>query len=158
MFLKFSGISYGMPYLVLLPSLIVGLALSVHDMRSRVVSRSWVVSGYVIQLMTLMARACFDGSWGIVVQAVMISVICAAMQALMACIRPEALGFGDVTTTFLTGLAVGTRGLFATALWWLLMGALGCACLLVAHLRGHRSIAFAPVIFASGLTAVMCSA
>ena len=67
------------------------------------------------------------------------------------------LGFGDVTTTLLMGLAVGMFGLFAVVSWWLAIGVVGL-CWITLWTRfdpqKHTSYAgrtpFAPAIVTTG--------
>ena len=100
-----------MGYLVALPSLLCGLAISVEDIRCRRVPRLWVAVGCLLQLVALIVAALLGNDLFLVLQAALFAVLCAAVQCGLALVRPGALGFGDVTVTLLMGLAVGTAGL-----------------------------------------------
>ena len=114
-----------MGYLVALPSLLCGLAISVEDIRCRRVPRLWVAVGCLLQLVALIVAALLGNDLFLVLQAALFAVLCAAVQCGLALVRPGALGFGDVTVTLVMGLAVGTAGLWGVVVWWLAMGVLG---------------------------------
>lgn len=107
--------------------------MSASDIRSRRVPLPWIGAGLVLQLATLAAWAWHGGNWTPPAMGIALGGLSALAQLLLATVRPGALGFGDVTTTALVGLAVGSLGPTATALWWLLMGLLGLMALGVAH-------------------------
>ncbi|OZG66945.1 peptidase A24 [Bifidobacterium aquikefiri] len=129
--------------------------MSVHDVQCRRIPRLWILCGFLAQLLAYAIWMIQGGSMAVIVEALLISLLSALVQLLLALLRPGALGFGDVTCTLLIGLAVGSQGIFRSALWWLIMGLLGCCCLVWAHMRGLDSIAYAPVIVSSGLIATV---
>lgn len=111
--------------------------MSVTDLRSRRVPLPWVCAGVVAQLAALVLWACLGGGWRPLAMGTALGALSALVQLLLATVRPGALGFGDVTATALVGLAVGSLGLEAAALWWLLMGMLGLMALGLARLRAR---------------------
>ena len=164
-----------MSLLPLLPSLIAGLAVSASDLRSRRVPLAWVCAGIGAQIVALVAWCVRSADWSALVAAVGLGSLSTLIQLSLALIRPGALGFGDVTATALVGVAVGSLGPIATAMWWLSMGALGLAFMMGSAIVRHdrdshdgdpdaddrragdepASIPFAPVIVAAGtLTAL----
>lgn len=145
-------------YLVLLPGLLCGAAVSVTDVRSRRVPRSWVAGGYVAQLAALVAWAVAANELFTVLTAVVISLGAAVLQLLLGLVRPGSLGFGDVTITLVIGLAVGAAGWTATLLWWVAMGVIGLGAIGVGTRLGHADVPFAPVIVVSGAVGVALSA
>ena len=151
-----------MRYLLLLPSLIAGLAVCVEDVRARRVPRLWVAAGWLVQLVVLIVAyvwsirvaggavpgAAIDSDPGMQpganaepaetwerVQhpAISLALSLGSGLVLWLCgrVRRGSLGLGDVTCTVLMGLAVGSLGLDAVAVWWLAMSVLGLAGLMV---------------------------
>ena len=150
-----------MPYLIYLPGLLCGLALSAEDVRRRRVPRVWVVAGVVAQLIADCIWAAMNNDFFAVVQALLFAVLCAGVQCLLALAKPGALGLGDVTAMLPLGVAVGMRGLFAVLIWWLALGAVGLA--LVAfwtrfdpqqHTPYRGKTPFVPAIFVAAIIAV----
>ncbi|KAB8293576.1 peptidase A24 [Bifidobacterium avesanii] len=143
-----------MSCLVLLPSLLCGAAVCVSDVRSRRVPRAWIAAGWLAQLLALVVWAVVANQLFTVMIAVVISVGAALLQLLLGLIVPGSLGFGDVTATFMVGLAVGAVGWLAVLYWWLGMGALGLATIAVGRRMGIRDVPFAPAIVVAGIVAV----
>ncbi len=117
----------GMWYLICLPSLLCGLALSVEDVRARRIPRPWIAAGCTVQIVTNIVYAVSVNSLYLVLQALLFAALSAVLQCALALIKPGALGFGDVTSTLLIGLAVGMFGLDAIIVWWLAMALVGLA-------------------------------
>ena len=117
----------GMWYLICLPSLLCGLALSVEDVRARRIPRPWIAAGCTVQIVTNIVYAVSVNSPYLVLQALLFAALSAVLQCALALIKPGALGFGDVTSTLLIGLAVGMFGLDAIIVWWLAMALGGLA-------------------------------
>ena len=115
----------GMWYLICLPSLLCGLTLSVEDIRARRIPRSWVTAGCTVQIMANIVYAVSTNSLYLVLQALLFATLSAVLQCALALVKPGALGFGDVTSTLLIGLAVGMFGLDAMIVWWLAMALVG---------------------------------
>lgn len=166
-----------MSLLPLLPSLIAGLAVSASDLRSRRVPLAWVCAGIGAQIVTLMVCCARSADWSALVAAVGLGTLSALVQLSLALIRPGALGFGDVTATALIGVAIGSLGPVATAMWWLAMGSLGLALMMGTAIVHHGSdphdgnpdaddcagdgpvsIPFAPVIVAAGILTALIMA
>ena len=114
-----------MPYLIYLPGLLCGLALSAEDVRRRRVPRPWVAAGAAAQLIADCLWAAADNDFFIVMQALLFAALCVGVQCLLAVARPGTLGLGDVTAMVPVGLAVGMRSLTAIIVWWLALGAIG---------------------------------
>ena len=150
-----------MGYLVALPSLLCGLAISVEDIRCRRVPRLWVAVGCLLQLVALIVAALLGNDLFLVLQAALFAVLCAAVQCGLALVRPGGLGFGDVTVTLLMGLAVGTAGLWGVVVWWLAMGVLGLVWMLLWRRFDWQGdtpyagkVPFAPVIVVAATVAL----
>lgn len=79
-FLATSVYPTGMGYLVALPSLLCGLAISVEDIRCRRVPRLWVAVGCLLQLVALIVAALLGNDLFLVLQAALFAVLCAAVQ------------------------------------------------------------------------------
>lgn len=147
----------GMWYMICLPSLLCGLAVSVEDIRSRRIPRTWVAAGCVVQIIVNLIYALYANALFLALQALLFAALSAALQCTLALVKPGSLGFGDVTTTLLMGLAVGMFGLFAVVSWWLAVGVVGL-CWIALWTRfdpqKHTSYAgrtpFAPAIVATG--------
>ncbi|MDF7665151.1 peptidase A24 [Bifidobacterium sp. ESL0745] len=114
-----------MAYIAVLPSLICGLALALEDIRRFRVPRTWVATGVLTQLAVFLAFSVFEHNPAKVLLPLGYALFSAAIQFLLSRLKPGALGFGDVTASFLTGLAIGSFGLMPYLYWWLLMGVLG---------------------------------
>ncbi|OZG69291.1 prepilin peptidase [Bifidobacterium eulemuris] len=154
-----------MSYLACLPSLLCGLALCVEDVRHRRVPRAWVAAGSLAQLLAIIVVAVAENNAFVIVQSLLFALLCAAVQGVLALIRPGALGFGDVTCTFAIGLAVGMFGLFAVVVWWLAMGAFGLLWMAgwlrfdpQRHTPYRGKVPFVPVIVVAAVVAVACAA
>ena len=117
----------GMWYLICLPSLLCGLALSVEDVRARRIPRPWIAAGCTVQIVMNIVYAVSVNSLYLVLQALLFAALSAVLQCALALLKPGALGFGDVTSTLLIGLAVGMFGLDAIIVWWLAMALVGLA-------------------------------
>ncbi|KAB7791233.1 peptidase A24 [Bifidobacterium leontopitheci] len=116
-----------MTYLALLPGLICGIAVGAEDLRRRRVPRLWIAAGSAAQMIAVVILALATNTMFLAVQAPAFALLCAILQTGLALARPRALGFGDVTCTFMVGLSVGLLGLEAVVAWWLAMGVLGLA-------------------------------
>ncbi|WEV68184.1 prepilin peptidase [Bifidobacterium sp. ESL0769] len=150
-----------MAYIAALPSLICGLALVVEDIRRFRVPRTWVVTGVLIQLVFFIALSIIERNPAKVLLPLGYALLSAAIQFLLSRLKPGALGFGDVTTSFLVGLAVGSFGLMPYLYWWLLMGALGLLWIplypkLIKH-SSHKA-PFVPIIVFAGIIATLIPA
>ena len=144
-------------YMICLPSLLCGLAVSVEDIRSRRIPRTWVAAGCVVQIIVNLKYALYANTLFLALQALLFAALSAALQCALALMKPGSVGFGDVTTTLLMGLAVGMFGLFAVVSWWLAIGVVGL-CWITLWTRfdpqKHTSYAgrtpFAPAIVTTG--------
>ena len=103
----------GMWYMICLPSLLCGLAISVEDIRSRRIPRAWIATGCTAQIIVNLIYALSINTLYLALQAILFAVLSAVLQCALALVKPGSLGFGDVTATLLMGLAVGMFGLFA---------------------------------------------
>ncbi|MCI1983948.1 MAG: hypothetical protein LKJ47_04140 [Bifidobacteriaceae bacterium] len=161
-----------MHYLSLMPSLIAAVLLCVTDVRTRRVPRSVVAAGFVSQILVFAAVALF--SWQKLGTAIVLALCCGLVQLVLTLIRPGAIGLGDATATTLMAVGIAMfHGIAGLCVWWLLMGLIGLATLLVSahscsHSRSHNhttdtqrgaaSIPFVPVIVAAAvLTYVMAA-
>lgn len=115
----------GMWYMICLPSLLCGLAISVEDIRSRRIPRAWIATGCTAQIIVNLIYALSINTLYLALQAILFAVLSAVLQYALALVKPGSLGFGDVTATLLMGLAVGMFGLFAVVFWWLAIGVVG---------------------------------
>jgi leader peptidase (prepilin peptidase)/N-methyltransferase len=88
---------------------------------------------------------------------IVIAVGSAAVQFAVACLKPGALGLGDVTCTLMAGLAVGWFGVVASLLWWCLMSVLGILSIAALARAKGSSIPFAPVITAAMFLTVIAA-
>ena len=109
----------GMWYMICLPSLLCGLAISVEDIRSRRIPRAWIATGCTAQIIVNLIYALSINTLYLALQAILFAVLSAVLQCALALVKPGSLGFGDVTATLLMGLAVGMFGLFG--LLWLVL-------------------------------------
>lgn len=115
----------GMWYMICLPSLLCGLAVSVEDVRARRVPRAWIAVGCMAQIIVNIIYALSVNALFLALQSLLFAVLAAVLQCALALIRPGALGFGDVTVTSVMGLGVGMFGLYAMVLWWLFIAVIG---------------------------------
>ena len=130
--------------------------MSYTDIRERRVPRRWIAAGYLIQLLALLIWCALNNQLFTVMIAVVISIGAAILQLLLGLIKPGALGFGDVTITLVIGLAVGSLGWMAVLYWWLAMGVIGMAAIVVnTRIRRKDDVPFAPVIVISGILATL---
>ncbi|WEV59795.1 peptidase A24 [Bifidobacterium sp. ESL0728] len=153
-----------MAYIAALPSLICGLALVVEDIRRFRVPRTWVTLGVLAQFAVFLAFSIIERNPAKVLFPLGYAALSAAIQFLLSRLKPGALGFGDVTASFLAGLAVGSFGLMSYLYWWLLMSTIG---LLWIHLypkfvetsstNPHKA-PFVPVIVTSAIIATFLGA
>lgn len=150
-----------MGYLVALPSLLCGLAISIEDIRHRRVPRLWVAVGCLLQLVAVIIAALAGNTLFLVIQSAIFALVCTVIQCGLALLKPGSLGFGDVTTTLVMGLAVGTTGLWGVVIWWLAMGALGLVWILFwQRFDWQRNtpyagkVPFAPVIVVAAVIAL----
>ena len=152
----------GMWYMICLPSLLCGLAVSIEDIRSRRIPRAWIALGCLAQISMNVIYALSINSLFLVLQALLFAILATALQFALALIKPGALGFGDVTTTLLVGLSVGMFGLLAVVAWWLAIGILGLLWLAIwtwidpqRHTRFAGKTPFAPAIVMAGAVGVL---
>ena len=127
----------GMWYMICLPSLLCGLAISVEDIRSRRIPRAWIATGCTAQIIVNLIYALSINTLYLALQAILFAVLSAVLQCALALVKPGSLGFGDVTATLLMGLAVGMFGLFAVVFW---LACDWCGRLVMARFVGHVSI------------------
>lgn len=92
-----------MPYLCYLPSLLFGIAVSAHDVRTRRIPRAWIACGVLCQLVAFIVAAAYAGRWEALAGALTGMVAGAGIQLALALIRPGAVGLGDVTLCALVG-------------------------------------------------------
>ena len=141
-------------YMICLPSLLCGLAVSVEDIRSRRIPRTWVAAGCVVQIIVNLIYALYANTLFLALQALLFAALSAALQCALALMKPGSVGFGDVTTTLLMGLAVGMFGLFAVVSWWLAIGLCWITLWTRFDPQKHTSYAgrtpFAPAIVTTG--------
>ncbi|MDF7641555.1 peptidase A24 [Bifidobacterium sp. ESL0784] len=151
-----------MAYIAVLPSLICGLTLVIEDIRRFRVPRTWVALGALIQLAIFLALSIVEHNPAKILLPLGYAALSAAIQYLLSRLKPGALGFGDVTASFLTGFAVGSFGLMPYLYWWLLMGALGLLWIplypKLAKPTNSRKAPFVPVIVFAGIIASLLSA
>ncbi|WEV74707.1 peptidase A24 [Bifidobacterium sp. ESL0798] len=150
-----------MAYIAALPSLICGLALALEDIRRFHVPRAWVALGVLIQLAVFLALSIVEHNPAKTLLPLGYAALSAAIQYLLSRLKPGALGFGDVTASFLAGLTVGSFGLMPYLYWWLLMGALGLLWILLWPKLAKSSspkAPFVPVIVLAAIIAVLLNA
>ena len=70
-----------------------------------------------MQIIVNLIYALYANALFLALQALLFAALSAALQCALALVKPGSLGFGDVTTTLLMGLAVGMFGLCWIALW-----------------------------------------
>ena len=147
----------GMWYMICLPSLLCGLAISVEDIRSRRIPRAWIATGCTAQIIVNLIYALSINTLYLALQAILFAVLSAVLQCALALVKPGSLGFGDVTATLLMGLAVGMFGLFAVVFWWLAIGVVGLLWLVLwtrfdpqKHTAYAGKTPFAPSLVAAG--------
>ena len=147
----------GMWYMICLPSLLCGLAISVEDIRSRRIPRAWIATGCTAQIIVNLIYALSINTLYLALQAILFAVLSAVLQCALALVKPGSLGFGDVTATLLMGLAVGMFGLFAVVFWWLAIGVVGLLWLVLVtrfdpqkHTAYAGKTPFAPALVAAG--------
>ena len=131
-------------YMICLPSLLCGLAVSVEDIRSRRIPRTWVAAGCVVQIIVNLIYALYANTLFLALQALLFAALSAALQCALALMKPGSVGFGDVTTTLLMGLSVGMFGLFAVVSWWLAIGVVGLCWITYGHVLIRKSILLTP--------------
>ncbi|KFI46771.1 hypothetical protein GA0061078_0525 [Bifidobacterium bohemicum] len=114
-----------MPYLVLMPSLICGIALSVSDLHNREVPRAWVALGALVQFTVFAVNASTGGGIIALLAPLLYALAAFGIQLAMGKLQPGSLGLGDATASFIVGQAVGFAGFEAFLIWWMVMGPLG---------------------------------
>ena len=151
----------GMWYMICLPSLLCGLAISVEDIRSRRIPRAWIATGCTAQIIVNLIYALSINTLYLALQAILFAVLSAVLQCALALVKPGSLGFGDVTATLLMGLAVGMFGLFAVVFWWLAIGVVGLLWLDLwtrfdpqKHTAYAGKTPFAPALVAAGANGI----
>lgn len=150
-----------MPYLCYLPSLLFGIAVSAHDVRTRRIPRAWIMCGVLCQLAAFAVAAAYAGRWGAFAGALTGMVAGACIQLALALVRPGALGLGDVTLCALVGCAVGGHSPTAFVLWWICMAAIGAVWIMMWQVLRHMPMTgahgkapYAPVIVAAAVSAI----
>ena len=93
------------------------MAVSVEDIRARRIPRMWIAVGCLAQVIVDITYALSVNSLFLALQALLFAALSAVLQCALALIKPGALGFGDVTTTLLIGLAISVLGLLWLAIW-----------------------------------------
>ena len=137
--------------MICLPSLLCGMAVSVEDIRARRIPRMWIAVGCLAQVIVDITYALSVNSLFLALQALLFAALSAVLQCALALIKPGALGFGDVTTTLLIGLAVGMFGLFPVVFWWL---AIWTRFDPQKHTRFAGKTPFAPTIVVAGAISI----
>ena len=137
--------------MICLPSLLCGMAVSVEDIRARRIPRMWIAVGCLAQVIVDITYALSVNSLFLALQALLFAALSAVLQCALALIKPGALGFGDVTTTLLIGLAVGMFGLFPVVFWWF---AIWTRCDPQKHTRFAGKTPFAPTIVVAGAISI----
>ena len=139
--------------MICLPSLLCGMAVSVEDIRARRIPRMWIAVGCLAQVIVDITYALSVNSLFLALQALLFAALSAVLQG--------ALGFGDVTTTLLIGLAVGMFGLFPVVFWWFAISVLGLLWLAIwtrfdpqKHTRFAGKTPFAPTIVVAGAISI----
>lgn len=152
-------------YMICLPSLLCGMAVSVEDIRSRRIPRIWIALGCLAQVIVNIAYALAVNSLFLILQALLFALLSAALQGALTLIKPGTLGFGDATSTLMVGLSVGMFGLFAMVYWWLAIALVGMLWIAFwtrfdpqKHTRFAGRTPFAPVIVLAGAIGVAISA
>lgn len=148
-------------YMICLPSLLCGMAVSVEDIRARRIPRMWIAVGCLAQVIVDITYALSVNSLFLALHALLFAALSAVLQCALALIKPGALGFGDVTTTLLIGLAVGMFGLFPVVFWWFAISVLGLLWLAIwtrfdpqKHTRFAGKTPFAPTIVVAGAISI----
>ena len=159
--IRFVDYLNGMWYMICLPSLLCGMAVSVEDIRARRIPRMWIAVGCLAQVIVDITYALSVNSLFLALQALLFAALSAVLQCALALIKPGALGFGDVTTTLLIGLAVGMFGLFPVVFWWFAISVLGLLWLAIwtrsdpqKHTRFAGKTPFAPTIVVAGAISI----
>jgi leader peptidase (prepilin peptidase) / N-methyltransferase len=155
----------GMWYMICLPSLLCGLAVSVEDIHERRIPRAWIAMGCTAQITVNIIYALSVNSLFLALQSLLFAALATVLQCALALIKPGALGFGDVTVTLVMGLGVGMAGLYAMVLWWLLIAVIGLLWIALwtrfdpqRHTRYAGRTPFAPAIVSAGAISVMVCA
>nr|WP_217625514.1 prepilin peptidase [Bifidobacterium callimiconis] len=146
-----------MTYLFI-PTAVAGFVVTCTDIRTRRVPRAVIAAGSLTQVICMVAWCATAGRWSSLIMSLVLALACAAVQLLLAMVRPGTLGFGDVTCTLMMGIAVGWFGVEAVLVWWILMGLLGLVMLGVQKRRGGDSIPFAPAIVLAAVIVVLVHA
>ena len=146
-----------------LPGFIFTLYLAWTDIRTRLVPRSIVLLGFLVQGLTLVVYSLAGHGIAPLVTAVVLCLGSTGIQFFLALVRPGALGLGDVTATALLAFTIGLLGWTTTLVWWLLMGVFGLGSLVVGRIgkdRGKRAdtLAFVPVILVAAAIATAATA
>ena len=157
-----------MVYLIPAPGLLTALLLALIDIHSRRVPRLLVLSGLVLQTLTLLVFSLIQAQPMLLVQCLLLTLASAGLQLMLALIRPGALGLGDVTATGLVALSLSVLGWTTILVWWVMMGLLGLVALALAWLARHcngparpnnpLSLAYVPVILAAAAVALAIDA
>ncbi|MBI0106329.1 prepilin peptidase [Bifidobacterium polysaccharolyticum] len=156
-----------MVYLIPAPGLLIALLLALIDIRTRRVPRLLVLVGLVLQTVVLLVFALIRGRMMLLTQCLLLTLVSAGLQFLLALVRPGALGLGDVTATGLVALSLSVLGWTTILVWWLMMGLLGLVALALVWLARRRrsdrtntplSLAYVPIILAAAVTALIINA
>ena len=136
-------------YMICLPSLLCGMAVSVEDIRARRIPRMWIAVGCLAQVIVDIAYALSVNSLFLALQALLFAALSAVLQCALALIKPGALGFGDVF------------GLFPVVFWWFAISVLGLLWLAIwtrfdpqKHTRFAGKTPFAPTIVVAGAISI----
>lgn len=161
-----------MHWLITIPSLVCGLAISVTDLRRRIVPRPWVMAGVAVQCAVFLAAGIRSHDlWPFVCACFGLLGAAGVQLSLAMAIPSHALGLGDVTASGMAGFATGYFGLECFLWFWLCMGVLGVGWVAayVVYSRvlsrgrtgdgvGRLRVPFVPVIATAAALAVMCCA
>lgn len=146
-----------------LPGFIFTLYLAWTDIRTRLVPRSVILLGFLVQGLTLVVYCLFGHSIAPLATAAVLCLGSTGIQFFLALVRPGALGLGDVTATSLMAFTIGPLGWITTLVWWLLMGVFGLGSLAVGRIGKDRckradTLAFVPVILVAAAIATAATA
>lgn len=146
-----------MDYLLALPSLLCGIALSLEDIRTRSVPRSWVLAGVSLQFVVLTMAAFVFNEARLALLPPCYGLSAALIQYALSSMAHGSLGFGDVTASAMIGQAVGVFGMEAFLLWWTIMAVIGLSSIGLRRATKVKDTAmpFVPVLFISALMAVI---
>lgn len=90
--IRFVDYLNGMWYMICLPSLLCGMAVSVEDIRARRIPRMWIAVGCLAQVIVDITYALSVNSLFLALQALLFAALSAVLQCALALIKPR--GFG----------------------------------------------------------------